>query len=128
MALTTSPWGSTCDRSATARTRPPQSGAYRGWGFKEPNTHVFLEHLAVRFEGWRYLYVLRHGLDMACSNNVAQLRSWGARYGVAPPGDERAVPSAQLEFSLRATDRAIKTGRLSSFHCTKTSKSVHSSS
>lgn len=87
-----------------ARAQPPQPGAYRGWGFKEPNTHVFLEHLAARFEGLRYLYVLRHGLDMAWSDNVAQLHNWGARYGVQPPHDEGALPSAQLEFWLRATE------------------------
>ena len=94
-----------------ARARPPQPGAYRGWGFKEPNTHVFLEHLAARFEGLRYLYVLRHGLDMAWSDNVAQLHNWGAYYGVAPPSDEGALPSAQLDFWLRATDRAMATGK-----------------
>jgi len=108
----------TAARIALART--PTSGDYVGWGFKEPNTHVFLEALAEYFSDLRYVYVVRHGLDMAFSANVAQLFGWGRHYGVEPPSLDgltagaRAggpeVSRAQLDFWLAATERAVATG------------------
>ena len=94
-----------------ARATPPRTDAYRGWGFKEPNTHVFLELLAEHFESMRYVYVLRHGLDMAFSGNNQQLYSWGERYGIERPTDRAAIPSRQLDYWLAATHRAVATGR-----------------
>ena len=93
-----------------ARSRPPQLEGSRGWGFKEPNTHVFLEALAERFEGVRFMYVVRHGLDMAFSGNVAQLHAWGGHFGVALPRDAEELPRAQLDYWIAATERAIETG------------------
>ena len=47
------------------------------WGWKEPNTHIFLESLLNRLPFMKYIYVLRHGLDMALSANQYQLKLWG---------------------------------------------------
>lgn len=47
------------------------------WGWKEPNTHIFLERLLNRLPFMKYIYVLRHGLDMALSANQYQLKLWG---------------------------------------------------
>jgi hypothetical protein len=47
------------------------------WGWKEPNTHIFLPFLADEIPGLKYIHVMRHGLDMATSNNQHQLIHWG---------------------------------------------------
>jgi len=78
------------------------------WGWKEPNSHVYLEHLARCFPDLRFIYVLRHGLDMAYSRNRAQLYNWGPRFGVFTKG--RAHSCANLEYWCAATRHALEEG------------------
>ena len=47
-------------------------------GWKEPNTHIALPYLLAALPNLHYVHVIRHGLDMAFSSNVAQVRLWGA--------------------------------------------------
>lgn len=47
------------------------------WGWKEPNTHIFLPTLLENIPGLKYIHVARHGLDMAFSINQAQIQFWG---------------------------------------------------
>lgn len=46
------------------------------WGWKEPNTHIFLPALLDTIKGMKYIHVMRHGLDMAYSANQAQVKLW----------------------------------------------------
>src|SRR5690606_37110457 len=39
------------------------------WGWKEPNTHIYLPEILNFFPNIRYIHVIRHGLDMAFSGN-----------------------------------------------------------
>lgn len=81
------------------------------WGWKEPNSHVFLRPLAEHWPGLRFIYVNRHGLDMAFSRNQAQLHLWGPLYGVRPtaaPGEPQ--PRAMLEYWIRAVERVSADG------------------
>ncbi|MCU0253277.1 MAG: sulfotransferase [Acidobacteria bacterium] len=81
------------------------------WGWKEPNSHVFLGALAERWPEMKFIYVNRHGLDMAYSRNQAQLHNWGPLFGVraeGPPGTPQ--PRAMLEFWLRALERVAEAG------------------
>lgn len=81
------------------------------WGWKEPNSHVFLQALAGRWPDMRFIYVNRHGLDMAFSRNQAQLHNWGPLYGVAPTGPPGTPqPRAMLEYWLRALERVAADG------------------
>jgi sulfotransferase family protein len=82
------------------------------WGWKEPNSHIFLEHLAAYFPGMRYIHVIRHGLDMAFSGNTQQLRNWGDLAGVQIPADSSKLPIAQLEYWVKANESAIDRGRV----------------
>jgi sulfotransferase family protein len=50
------------------------------WGWKEPNTHVFLDRLGAAFPEMKYVHVMRNGLDMAHSSNQNQLRLWGPAF------------------------------------------------
>lgn len=104
------PWASRIARDLFL-ARAPRPGSYRGWGFKEPNAHVFLEHLAACYEDLRFVYVARHGLDMAFSSNLNQLRNWGSHYGVEVPTDPEQLPSAQLDYWIAATRTALERGR-----------------
>ncbi len=52
----------------------------RRWGWKEPNTHVFLDRLVVAFPEMKYVHVMRNGLDMAHSSNQSQLLFWGPSF------------------------------------------------
>ena len=45
-------------------------------GWKEPNTHIVLPYLLQALPNLHYVHVIRHGLDMAFSSNVAQVRLW----------------------------------------------------
>jgi hypothetical protein len=81
-----------------------------GWGWKEPNSHVFLPELAAAFDDLRFVLVLRHGLDMAFSDNQQQLANWGARYGVPPPADAADAPRRSLAFWVAANQRAVAWG------------------
>lgn len=47
------------------------------WGWKEPNTHMVVDHLAQAIPELRYIHVVRNGLDMAYSSNQNQLQLWG---------------------------------------------------
>jgi hypothetical protein len=87
-----------------------QAGAAPAWGWKEPNSHVLLPHLIDHFPGLRYVYVARHGLDMAYSRNQTQLRIWGPRFGVVAP-DDAPAPGAQVDFWIAATRRAVELGQ-----------------
>ena len=96
---------------AAVRERPGTSAARAPlWGWKEPNTHVFLPQLIEHFPGLRYIYVVRHGLDMAYSHNNKQLRVWGRRFGVRAPAPGGPVERAQLEYWIVATRRALAAG------------------
>jgi hypothetical protein len=77
------------------------------WGWKEPNTHLFLRYLLSAIPNLRYLHVVRHGLDMALSNNQTQLTVWGSRIldrpvDVNSPHDSLAFWVAVHQSILRA--------------------------
>jgi hypothetical protein len=104
--------------------------AGRPWGWKEPNSHVYLPQLAEHYPGLRFVYVMRHGLDMAFSGNRQQLANWGALFGIgvprngagevgadhpaareARPSGDDPVPRAMLDYWVKATGRAAAEGR-----------------
>jgi hypothetical protein len=82
------------------------------WGWKEPNTHLYLTELAEFLPDLKYIHVIRHGLDMAYSDNKAQLFNWGNEFGVeanaAEAPDDLAVKN--LEYWIRANRAATDKG------------------
>jgi Sulfotransferase family len=97
-------------RVLPAARRRARAAAGAPWGWKEPNSHVFLPQLIDHFAGLRFVYVARHGLDMAFSTNKTQLHMWGPRFGVPVPADAAAEPGAQLDYWIAATRRAVELG------------------
>lgn len=87
------------------------STAFRGWGWKEPNTHIYLEHLNSFFPKLRYIHVVRHGLDMAFSTNQAQLFNWGHLFGIEiSPRHLDEIPVISLRYWLEANKRVANLG------------------
>jgi len=85
-------------------------GRGQPWGWKEPNTHLFLPQLNERIAGLRYIHVVRDGLDMAFSKNTWQADHWAHHYGLGRrngPSD----PIQQLRFWRAANRRAIQYGQ-----------------
>ncbi|TFL17533.1 sulfotransferase [Jannaschia formosa] len=88
------------DRMMASRAKPPGP-----WGWKEPNTHIFLPALDARLPGLRYIHVVRDAADMALSSNTQQLRNWGPR-----PTEDAPVVLRQLRFWTDANARALDYG------------------
>jgi hypothetical protein len=78
------------------------------WGFKEPNTHVVLEHLNNNLSGLKYIHVMRNGLDMAFSNNQNQVKLWGTNF----IGEELEInPRYSLKYWCKVHQRISKIGK-----------------
>ena len=55
----------------------------------------------------KYIHVMRHGLDMAFSQNTQQLQNWHSLFNIKIPKEKNLIPVAQLEYWIRANERAI---------------------
>jgi hypothetical protein len=85
---------------------------YAIWGFKEPNSHVYLLNLNRHFKEFKYVHVLRHGLDMAFARNLKQLKNWGPSFGIETTGKKNELELAriQLDYWIAATQATLKQG------------------
>lgn len=83
------------------------------WGWKEPNTQIYINEISDYFPNLKYIHIVRHGLDMAFSNNKQQLHNWGYRYDIYLDGKETDDEMAykQLEYWMRSTKDAINKGK-----------------
>lgn len=92
--------------------RPRKSGTKTsiGWGWKEPNTHIYLEHLSLYFHNLKYIHVVRNGLDMAFSKNQSQLYNWGPLFGIDLRDSALSLSQASLSYWIRANQRALELG------------------
>ena len=67
-------------RADSLLLKSPEAGTHARWGWKEPNSHILLDRLIDRLENFKYIHVIRNGLDMAYSKNQNQLNLWGAHF------------------------------------------------
>ncbi len=79
----------------------------RLWGWKEPNTHVFLPHLNHHIPGLRYIHIVRNGRDMALTTKTWQMRHWSHVFDLPQEGD---MQHRQLRFWTVANRAAISFG------------------
>lgn len=75
-----------------------------GWMTKEPNCHLFVEPILERWPTALFVYVTRHPLDMAYSDNKGQLGNWSWLFDLDPDGFA-APEAAQLEYWIRTQRR-----------------------
>jgi Sulfotransferase family len=106
------PWQESVDRAIQSikSRKLIDSQQHLSWGWKEPNTQIFIEPIAHYFPRLRYIHVMRHGLDMAYSSNRLQLKHWGCHFGVEMPTDEQLMPGTQLEYWIRSSQKTIQMG------------------
>ena len=91
-------------------SQKPSMHDFAGWGWKEPNSHIFLEDLAEYYSDMRYIHVIRHGLDMTYSKNQNQAKLWGGMYGIEY-SDECHDPVSFFRYWLKANQKAIYLGK-----------------
>ena len=87
-----------------------------GWGWKEPNSHIYLQFLQRYFSDMKYVHVIRNGLDMAYSSNQAQLHNWGFIWGIDQERIEHEPRWASLEYWIQANRHAVNVGRTMGSH------------
>lgn len=80
---------------------------YVGWGWKEPNSHIYIKYLNDYFKNFKYIHVIRNGLDMAYSNNQQQLYNWGYLFCVEIPKSAKLLPRASLEYWIKSNKKVI---------------------
>jgi hypothetical protein len=91
------------------RSRHMVPGGATRWGWKEPNSHIFLDPLRAYFgDRLHYVHVIRNGVYMAYSANQNQVRRWGARFGIT---DAVETPVASLDYWIRSNELTIERGR-----------------
>lgn len=98
-------------------TEDRQQGGIEVWGWKEPNTHIYLEYLINYFTSLRYIHVIRHGLDMAYSKNQNQCRRWGSLLGIENTDLPDISPQTSFEFWNVANQQAIHLARALPQNC-----------
>lgn len=83
------------------------------WGWKEPNTHIFLQDISDHFPDIKYIHLIRHGLDMAFSDNIQQLEYWGYKFDLIIKNPENKVERAQkqLKYWILANQEAVAEGK-----------------
>lgn len=77
------------------------------WGWKEPNSHIFLPTLIKRYANLRYIHVMRHPLDMVFNKNKLQLNNWKHLFDI----DTRDEQVASLQYYQAAQRRVLNIGR-----------------
>jgi len=80
------------------------------WGWKEPNTQIFVTDILNFFFQLKYIHVVRHGLDMAFSKNIQQLNNWGWKYNIKVFGNENENELAikQLNYWIESNKDVIE--------------------
>lgn len=91
--------------------KPQKLFKHTGWGWKEPNTHIYLDCLSEYFKDFKYIHTLRHGLDMAFSKNQQQLYNWGPIFDVTIPTAKAEEPAASLKYWVMSNKRVLKFGK-----------------
>ncbi len=90
--------------------RQPQP--YSGWGWKLPANFMVLKDIAALFPHAKYVHTVRHGLDMAYSNNHQQLLNWGTLVdGFTLKNQKSVTPQNLLRYWIQANNRAVESGR-----------------
>jgi hypothetical protein len=91
-------------RAASLMARAESGSPVGPWGWKEPNSHIVLRPLSEACGKLKFIFVSRHGLDMALSSNQNQARFWGPL--LLGKGFE-ATPRYSLRYWCEAHRRAI---------------------
>lgn len=73
------------------------------WGWKQPNSYLFLKPLKEHFPKMKYIHTIRNGLDMVYSKNQNQFKKHKHLYNIP----NKDIPATRLEFWLKANEKVI---------------------
>jgi hypothetical protein len=81
------------------------------WGWKEPNSFIFLDQLSRFYPGMKFIFIIRHGLDMAYAARNQYLY-WWSFLGLGPEEafETEPVPLLKLKYWIAANRFALKHG------------------
>lgn len=91
------------------RKNESKNQCFSNWGWKEPNTHVFVPQLNLYNSKMKYVHVVRDGLYMMNSNNKYQLNMWAGKFNVKRSDDTNDALDA-LRYWIAANQQAINYG------------------
>ncbi len=80
------------------------------WGWKEPNSHLFIDALHQYYPSMKFILVLRHPLDMMYGHNYNQLYHWHFLFGLPKP-NKKNEKELMLNFYDAAYSRSISLGK-----------------
>ena len=95
---------------ALLASKAPRMNDYIGWGWKEPNSHIFLPQIVSSVEKPKYIHVIRHGLDMAFSKNQQQLKNWSPAILGTNFDPDGFLPQQSLDYWIAANQRVVSLG------------------
>ncbi len=93
-------------RTQLLASNPINFEDYNGWGWKEPNSHIFIPEIAHFFPDARYILLVRNGFDMAYSRNQLQLKHWGGRFGINVDNKTNISREMSLDYWIEANAKA----------------------
>lgn len=73
-------WLASCLRQFYRQLLHGNEGAQRPWAWKAPHTPIFLDYLYRAQPGFKYIHIIRHGLDMAWSSHPNQFSIWAKNF------------------------------------------------
>lgn len=79
---------------------------YFGW--KEPNTQLYIEPFAEKFPSLKYVHVVRSGLEMAFATNRQQLKNWGYLFDIQL--GSKPIQYYQLDYWIRSNQQVFSVG------------------
>jgi hypothetical protein len=85
-------------------------------GWKVPASFLWLPELDAYFPKLRFIHVIRHGLDMAYSDNQLQFLAWAWYFGIngrqmTEPDGGKVMPGKMLDYWIAANRFAMSNGR-----------------
>ena len=90
--------------------KPKRNKMLNDWGWKEPNTQLYLDEINDFFPQVKYIHVLRNGLDMAFSKNRNQLKNWGFKYDIFIDkfDNQEQICIKQLDYWICSTKEVLR--------------------
>ncbi len=95
----------------TRRRRQDRHG--QGWGWKKPNSHLVLHRVMALWPKSKYVHVIRHGFDMAFSENQRQTLNWAPLFGLddaAGAMGPTTGPTRAFRYWVAANRRVMELG------------------
>lgn len=78
------------------------------FGWKEPNTQIYLQQIAEHFSSLKYIHVVRNGLEMAFATNRQQLKNWGHLFDIQL--GSKPIQYYQLDYWIKSNQQVFSIG------------------